>query len=248
MTTTQPPLSSAISRPAAFHTTRWTVVLAAQGKSSGDAIQSLEALSKQYWPPLYAYVRHRGYTEHDAQDLTQAYFARLLEKDWLAAAERERGRFRSFLLMTMKRFLANEWDRSHAQKRGGAVNTISLDAAEQISIPDSKSMTAEELYERRWAFTLLESVMHFLREEYEAAGRSAEYERLKTCLTAERGGIDYESLAAALGIQPATARSRVHRLRKRFREVFRDEVAGTVADPADVEDEMRAVVAALGLA
>ncbi len=112
MTTTNPPPASAIDRPASFHTTRWSVVLAAQGKSSADARQSLETLCQQYWAPLYAYVLHRGHAEHDAQDLTQAYFARLLEKDWLSAAERERGRFRSFLLMTLKRFLANEWDRS----------------------------------------------------------------------------------------------------------------------------------------
>jgi len=248
MTNTQPPLSSALNRPVTFHTTRWSVVLAAQGKSSADAFQSLEALCRQYWPPLYAYVRHLGYAEHDAQDLTQAYFARLLEKDWLAAAVRERGRFRSFLLMTLKRFLANEWDRSKTQKRGGAARMISLDAAERISIPDRNSMTADSLFERRWAMTLLESVMQRLRDEHEAASGSAEYEQLKACLTAERGDLDYETLAASLGIQHASARSRVYRLRKRFRELFRDEVAGTVADPADVADEVRAVIAALGSA
>src|SRR5882724_8356727 len=114
---------------AVFHTTRWSVVLTAQGRSSGDAFQSLEALCRQYWPPLYAYVRQRGHSVDDAQDLTQPFFARLLEKDWLAAADRERGRFRSFLLMALKRFLANEWDHSQAQKRGGAAKIISLDAA-----------------------------------------------------------------------------------------------------------------------
>jgi len=206
----------------------------------------MEALCRQYWPPLYAYVRHRGHAEHDALDLTQAFFARLLEKDWLAAAERERGRFRTFLLMALKRFLANEWDRSQARKRGGAATIVSLDGADQISIPDANSMTAESLFERRWALTLLESVMHRLREEHAAAGRLMEYEQLKACLTAERGSIDYDTLAASLGIQPASARSRVYRLRKRFREVFRDEVAGTVADPADVDDEVRAVITALG--
>ncbi len=245
MSTTQPPLSSVINRPGAFHTTRWSVVLAAQGKSSADARQSLETLCQQYWAPLYAYVRHRGHAEHDAQDLTQAFFARLLEKDWLSAAERERGRFRTFLLMALKRFLANEWDRSQTRKRGGGVPLVSLDGVDPMAMADRKSLSAESLYERRWALTVLESVMQRLRDEHEAAGRLADYERLKPCLTAERGGIDYESLAAAMHIQPASARSAVHRLRKRFRELFRDEVASTVADPADVDDEMRAVIASL---
>jgi len=233
---------------AAFHTTRWSVVLAAQGKSSRDAFQSLEALCQQYWPPLYAYVRQSGHPVHDAQDLTQAFFARLLEKDWLTAADRAQGRFRSFLLMALKHFLANEWDRRQTQKRGGGVEIISLDmeAAEQIPIPDPKVVSGEAWYDRRWAMTLLETVMHRLREEHEATGRLAQYEQLKPCLTAERGAVDYAALGAALHMEPASARSAVHRLRKRFREVFREEVAGTVADPRDVDDEMRAVIAALG--
>lgn len=239
-------LSPEHEHPASFRTTRWSVVLAAQGKASGDAVQSLEALCRQYWPPLYAYVRQRGHAEHDAQDLTQAFFTRFLEKQWLTAADRERGRFRSFLLMTLKRFLANEWDRSQTQKRGGGIQIISMDAAEPMSLPDPSAKSAESLFERRWALTLLEAVMRRLRQEHESAGRLAEYERLKPCLTAERGSIDYEALAADLNLQPASARSTVHRLRKRFREIFREEVSGTVANAADVEDEMRTVIAALG--
>ncbi len=236
------------TRHPAFQTTRWSVVLAAQGKSSRDAFQSLEALCRQYWPPLYAYVRQRGHAVHDAQDLTQSFFARLLERDWLTAADREHGRFRSFLLMALKRFLANEWDRAQTQKRGGAAEIISLDlgAAERIPMPDSSIVSAESLFERRWALTLLETVMRRLRDEHETAGRLAEFEQLKSSLTAERGGTDYATLAAVLKMEPVSARSSVHRLRKRFREVFREEVAGTVADPADVEEEMRAVIAALG--
>lgn len=245
MSPTDPPPKHSVIRHAPFHTTRWSVVLAARGKSE-HAVQSLEALCSQYWPPLYAYVRQRGHPEHDAQDLTQSFFARLLEKDWLSAVDRERGRFRTFLLMALQRFLANEWDREKAQKRGGTAKVISMDAAEQMSLPDPRSMTAASLYERQWAMTLLASVMHHLRQEHEVVGRLAEYEQLKPCLTAERGAIDYDSIAAALNIQLASARSKVHRLRKRFREVFREEVLGTVADPADVDDEMRAVIAALG--
>src|SRR5882672_8179824 len=133
----EPPKPS-LTRHAAFHTTRWSVVLSAQGKSSGDAFASLEALCRQYWPPLYAYVRHRGHSAHDAQDLTQAFFARLLEKNWLTAVNQEKGRFRSFLLMALKRFLANEWDRAQTRKRGGGVDVISLDAglAESVYAAD----------------------------------------------------------------------------------------------------------------
>ena len=240
---------ASFTRAAAFHTTRWSVVLSAQGKSERDVSESLEALCGQYWRPLYAYVRHRGHSPHDAQDLTQEFFARLLAKDWLHAADREKGRFRSFLLMALKRFLANEWDRSQAQKRGAGAHLISMDtefAESQHAADHTAQMPADCLYERRWAITLLENVMLSLRHEHEAAGRLAEYEILKPSLTAERGDIRYDELAAALGMEPASARSAVHRLRKRFRQVFRAEVSGTVADPAEVDDEMRAVIAALG--
>lgn len=238
--------TSCPARPETFHTTRWSVVLAAQGKSQTDAAQSLETLCRQYWEPLYAYIRHRGHSEHDAQDLTQAYFARLLEKGWLEAADRQRGRFRSFLLMTLKRFLANEWDRMHSQKRGGAAQIVRLNAAEPPAIPDASALSAEQVFEQRWALALLEGAMQRLRVEHEAAGRQAEYEQLKPCLTADRGSIDYPALAAALQMTPASARSAVHRLRKRFRELFRDEVACTVANPSEVDEELRAILAALG--
>jgi DNA-directed RNA polymerase specialized sigma24 family protein len=135
------PLSD--SRQAAFRTTRWSVVLSAQRQSSEDAAQSLEMLCQQYWPPLFAYVRHRGYSEHDAQDLTQSFFTRLLEKDCLAAVDREQGRFRSFLLMAMKRFLANEWDRLSAQKRGGGTKIISMDSLERM--PNAEASTIKVL-------------------------------------------------------------------------------------------------------
>lgn len=234
---------------ASFHTTRWSLVLSAQQPSSSDASTSLEALCQQYWRPLYAYVRHRGYTTHDAQDLTQEFFARLLQKQWLNAVDPAKGRFRSFLLMAMKRFLANEWDRSRAQKRGAGLAIISLDAAvaEHLLAQDlSTQMSPDSAYERRWALTLLENVMHRLRQEHEQVGRLSDYELLKPCLTAGRKDVHYQELATALGMEPASVRSAVHRLRKRFREIFRDEVTATLADPAEVEDEMRAVIAALG--
>lgn len=243
-----PDSSSPSTRQGAFHTTRWSVVLAAQGRSSRDEFASLEALCGQYWPPLYAYVRHRGHSAHDAQDLTQAFFARLLEKEWLTAADQERGRFRTFLLVALKHFLSNERDRAQAQKRGGGMDLISLDADEAEGLyagRDLATLPAESLFERRWALTLLETVMQRLRAEYEAMGKLAEHELLKPSLTAERGEIPYDEWAATLGMEPASVRSSVHRLRKRFREMFREEIASTVADPADVDDEMRAVIAAL---
>jgi RNA polymerase sigma-70 factor (ECF subfamily) len=223
--------------------------MAARDKASPESGQALETLCAGYWYPLYAFIRRLENSPHDAQDLTQEFFARLLQKDWLGAVERERGRFRSFLLMTVKRFLANEWDRAQAQKRGAGLSFISLDAdlAESRYAGDmGASSPADSLFERRWAISLLENVMRRLRQEHEAAGHLKEYETLKSCLTAERGEIRYNELAAALGIEEVSTRSAVHRLRKRFRELFREEVAGTVADPADVDDEMRAVVAALG--
>jgi RNA polymerase sigma factor (sigma-70 family) len=244
------PQKECLTQNAAFHTTRWSVVLDAQGRASEDSMRSLEALCRQYWPPLYAYARYRGNAPHDAEDLTQEFFARLLAQEWLAAVKRERGRFRTFLLMAFKRFMANEWDRSQARKRGGGCEVISLDldAAESLVGQDAASVPAETLYEKRWALTLLETVMRRLKAEHEAAGKIAEYEILKPCLTAARGEIEYEELARALGMEPASARSAVHRLRKRFREVFREEVAGTVASPGEVDAEMHAVIAALGSA
>ncbi len=244
-------MNSQVSSEAAhaFPNTRWSMVLAARAEETPDSLAALEQLCRAYWPPLYGYVRRLGHDAHDAQDLTQEFFARLLEKDWLQAADREKGRFRTFLLVAMKRFLANQWDRARAQKRGDGSRALSLDTAiaESHSAAEGPgALSADLMYERRWAITLLEKVMTRLRAEYEAAGRGADYEILKPCLTAERGDIAYEALAHSLNVEPASARSSVHRLRKRFREVFREEIAGTVARPEEIDDEMRAVIAALG--
>jgi DNA-directed RNA polymerase specialized sigma24 family protein len=232
---------------ASFHTTRWSIVWGASSRESAEAARSLEALCQQYWPPLYAFVRHRGHREHDAQDLTQAFFAKLLEKDWLTVADPSRGRFRSFLLMAMKRFLANEHEYAQAKKRGGGLQIVPTDFGGDAQFADPKGRTAEAIFDRQWAITVLQAVMTRLRSEYQEAGRSKDYERLKTCLTAERGTIDYAVLASELGVRPVSARSSVHRMRARFRQLFRDEVAGTVADAAEVEDEMKSLFKALGV-
>lgn len=239
---------SPLTRRSAFRTTRWSVVLQARSDTADEAWESLETLCRHYWPPLYAYVRGRGHSPHDAQDLTQEFFSRLLAKNWLAAADPARGRFRSFLLMALKRFLANERDQLRAQKRGGGAPRFELDPSALAELPAAASLPGDgdALFDRQWALALLQKVMQRLRAEHAEAGHEAEYEHLKPSLVAARGETDYEALAAALKMTAVSARSAVHRLRKRFREIFREEVAATVEKEADIEAEMRAVIAALG--
>jgi RNA polymerase sigma-70 factor (ECF subfamily) len=231
-----------------FVTTRWSVVLAAQGEASPDSAVALEAICRAYWYPLYVLVRRQGHSPHDAQDLTQEFFARLLEKDYLKAAAREKGRLRTFLWVALKRFLANEWDRSRTQKRGGGVIQIPFDAVlaeERYQQQPGELLPAERIYERQWAMTLLEQSMSRLRAEYAAAAREPEFEQIKNCLTAERGSIRYGDIATELGVTEGAARVAVHRLRKRFRELFRAAIADTVDDAAEVEDELRYVAKVL---
>ena len=229
-----------------FVTTRWSVVLAAQEKSSPDSAAALETLCRAYWYPLYAYVRGCGRSPHDAEDLTQAFFAQLLAKDWLRVVLPEKGRFRTFLIVAMKRFLTNEWHRDMRQKRGAGQQPLSLDtthaehrfAVEPLLAPD-------ELYERRWAMTLLEESLDRLRQEFTFAGKGHEFNALKEWLTAERGEIPYAKIATVLNSSEGAARVAVHRLRKRFRELFRQTIAHTVEDELDVDEEMRHLVAVL---
>lgn len=226
-------------------TTHWSVVLAAQEKSSPDSAAALETLCRAYWYPLYAYVRGSGLSPHDAQDLTQEFFARLLTKNYLQAADPEKGRFRTFLRVCLKRFLANEWDRQRAQKRGGGELPASLDAAmaeQRYATELTTGVAPDRLYERQWAMALLEQAMARLRAEYTDTARVAEFELLKSALTAERGAIPYAELAATLGSTEGAARVAVHRLRKRYRELFRATVADTVSEPGDVDDEVRHIV------
>lgn len=244
------PMSSHPSSPPQplFLTTRWSIVLHAREADSAAAAPALESLCRSYWYPLYGFVRRQGHSAHDAQDLTQAFFAKLLEKDYLRAVERDKGRFRTFLILAMKRFLLNEWDRARAAKRGGQVTVIALDAglAESRYLGEAaNSLPADQLYERRWALTLLDQAMARLRADYESSGRGREFEVLKGSLTAERGATSYQTLAAVLGMTEGAVRVAVHRLRKRFREMFREEIAGTVSDPAEIDDEVRYVVAVL---
>ena len=242
------PSSEAGEGRSVFVTTHWSVVLSARQKDSPQSAAALETLCRTYWYPLYAYVRRQGQSPHDAQDLTQGFFARLLQKDYLKAAAREKGRFRTFLIVALKRFLANEWDHDRAQKRGGGQPPLSLDtelAEERYRIEPVEGATADRIFERRWALTLLDRTMTRLREEFTTAGRAEDFKRLKACLTAERGDISYAEIAAALGQSEGTVRVAVHRLRKRFRDIFREEIAHTVSSPEEIDEEVRYLMGVL---
>jgi len=228
-----------------FLTTRWSMVLAARDKSAPGRVDALESLCQTYWFPVYAFVRGTGRPPADAQDLTQDFFLRFLTRDYLRPVTPEKGRFRTFLRMTLKRFLAKEWERAHAQKRGGGVAHLSFDLAvaeERLGGEQSATLAPDQTYDRRWALALLDAAMSRLENEYHSAGKSAEWTRLKPCLTAERGSIDYPRIAAALGVAEGAARVAVHRVRKRFREVFRETIADTVSTAAEVEAELRLVL------
>jgi DNA-directed RNA polymerase specialized sigma24 family protein len=235
-------------RNAAFVPTQWSVILAARGKNSAESAQALEALCRAYWYPLYAYVRRFGFSPHDAQDLTQEFFARMLAQDYLEKADRDKGRFRTFLLTALKRFMANEWERACAQKRGGGRKAVTLDTelAERLYATEPGAGTSPEyLYQYRYALTLLDAAFKELQQEFCEDGRSDQFEALKPCLSAGRGEIPYAELAAHLKMEESAARVVVHRFRRRYRELFREQVARTVSEPAEIEDELRHLRAAL---
>ncbi len=233
-----------------FATTRWSVVLAARDVGAGDAAIALETLCQTYWPSLYGYARRHGYSPHDAEDATQAFFARLLEKDYLRVVRRELGPFRAFLQMAFKRFLAKERDRAGALQRGGGAAHVPFDFqnAEIGYAGDAPDLPADEVFELRWAMTVLATVMQALREEFRAAGRETEFEVLKTALSAPKDGVRYAEMAAAIGSSDGAVRVAAHRLRKRFRELFRTEVAQTVSKHEDIDEEVRHLVSVLARA
>jgi RNA polymerase sigma factor (sigma-70 family) len=243
-----PPSSEAGGCHAAFVTTHWSVVLTAQRSDTTRAQAALARLCQAYWYPLYAYVRRRGYAAHDAQDLTQEFFARLLEQNWLAQADRERGRFRTFLLAALSHFLANEWDKARAQKRGGAVQFVplQLDSAEtRYGQEPADPLTPEQCFERRWALALLDEVLNVLRKEHAAMGTVEMFDVLKPCLVGDRQALPYAALAAKLGMTEGAVKVAVHRLRQRYRQLLREEIANTVANPAEVDEEMHHLFAVL---
>ena len=236
------------SRPQpCFVTTRWSVVLAATRGTSGESVAALEAICRDYWYPLYAYVRRCGHSPHDAQDLTQDFFCRLLEKHWLDSADRRKGKLRMFLIAALKNFMRNEWRRASAERRGGNLAQVTFDTqfAESRYAADHSARHADETFDKEWALTLLDLTVSRLREEFAAANKPEDFEVLKGCLMAERGALDYCAIASRLGLNEGAARVAVHRLRKRFREVYREEISQTLADRSDLEGELRHLAAAL---
>jgi RNA polymerase sigma-70 factor (ECF subfamily) len=230
-----------------FATTRWSLVVAAQDRSQPEAGQALAELCRLYWYPLYGYIRSRGHGHDAAQDLTQEFFARLLEKDGLAAVDQNKGRFRSFLLAACQHFLANQHDHDHAQKRGGGRQSVSIDfrdADGRYAHEPAHGETPERLFERRWALALLERVLARLRGEYDGAGRGRLFDCLKARLTGDRA-VPHADVAAELGVTEGAVKVAVHRLRQRYRELLRDEIGQTLDDAGQVEEEIRALFAAL---
>lgn len=224
------------------------MVLLARESSSLRSEAALNELCRVYWYPLYAYVRRQGHGSHDAQDLTQEFFARLLEGKYLKIASQERGRFRSFLLKSLQHFLINDWVRSRAQKRGSGQRLVPLDdeIAEGAYQRESLSpLSPERLYDRRWAMTLLEKAMDRLGADCAAAGKQALFEQLKPVLLTEGSAESYRSLAGPLGLSDGAVKVAVHRLRQRFREAVRAEIARTVATPEEVDVELRCLTAAM---
>jgi RNA polymerase sigma factor (sigma-70 family) len=232
-----------------FRTTHWSMVLAARSLESPEQQSALERLCRAYWYPLYAFARRRGHDPHQAQDLTQSFFARFLEKNYLAQVSSDKGRFRSFLLAAFQNFLANEWDRTQTLKRGGGARVISLDeqtAEERFQFDLIDDVTPEQLFEQRWVESVLEQVLARLRDECNSAGHEGRFDVLKVYLVDDRGAVPFAEMAARLGMTEASLKGLVRRLRQRYRELFREEIANTVSRPAEVDEEIRYLIEVLG--
>ena len=233
----------------AFDTTSWSMVLSAKGGGSGTSREALDALCRVYWPPLYAHMRRKGHSEEDARDLTQEFFSRLLEHDFLGHVDRDRGRFRTFLLASLDHFLVNEWKREHTQRRGGGTVTLSMDfeaAEERLDLQAGRSLDPRLQFDRQWARTLLDRVMARLGGEFAAAGKSALFEQLESCLTAQREAIPYRILSERVSMSEGALKVAVHRLRRRYAMLLREEIARTVEREADVDEELRYLIKVMG--
>lgn len=234
---------------AGFRTTQWTVVLEAANPISLSDGAAFACLYMAYWYPLYAYVRRRGFSPPEAEDVTQDFFTRLVSKQSLSGLKRDGGKFRSFLLRSLDNFLANEWDRAQAQKRGGGQRPLSLNVEEgearfALDAPDAE--TPESLFEKRWAFTLLENVAGQLRSEYVAAGKEELFDQLRPHLQGDRSGPAYATIAAGREMSEGAVKVAVHRMRHRYGELLRQEIARTVSSAADVDEELRYLISVVG--
>ncbi len=238
------------ARNPVFATTHWSVVLQAGESHSPQGSAALEKLCRTYWYPLYAFVRRKGRTEEDAKDLTQQFFARLLERKDFQTVDARKGKFRTFLLTSLTHFLSNERDHAQAAKRGGGRTNIPLDgitAEELHRLEPASDLSPDKLFDQRWAMTLLGEAVSQLREEMVAAGKGAQFEQLKSFLTDEAGDGEYAAVAQRLGSTSQSVAVMVHRMRQRYGELVRAEVAHTVSSPTEVEEEMRHLYAALNL-
>jgi RNA polymerase sigma-70 factor (ECF subfamily) len=234
-----------------FHTTRWSVVLRAADQPTSEANTALSWLCERYWYPLYAFARRKGQSAENALDLTQGFFANLLEKNAIGGADPKRGRFRTFLLTAFSNFLANEWDKQKAAKRGGGKAPVSFDAHDaetRYNREPSHELTAEKLYERRWALDLLERAVKKLEADWNAERKSIPFEKLKNCLTGNASAETYAEIGASVELSESAVKVAVHRLRKRYKEVLREEIASTVANPdnpAEIEAELQTLINSL---
>jgi RNA polymerase sigma factor (sigma-70 family) len=231
-----------LSRNDHFVTTHWSLVLKAQQNNSLQAERALAELCRTYWYPLYSFVRRQGQSPENAEDLTQEFFAQLLQKNYLAAVRQEKGKFRSFLLMALKRFLAKQWEREHAQKRGGRVSLVSFNADQAESRYGSEpanNLTPDLAFERQWVSVLLEQVMARLRQEHESSGRCELFGELKGAIARDKDAASYLELGARLGMSEAAVKMAVQRLRRRYRELLREEIGKTVAEPEEIEEELQ---------
>jgi RNA polymerase sigma-70 factor (ECF subfamily) len=248
MPKTDPAIGTALAGTGHFVTTHWSLVLAASDLSTPEAEQALGLLCRAYWYPLYAFTRRRGYAPEDAQDLTQGFFAHLFEKRSLGLADPKRGRFRSFLLASLKNYLANDWDKRLTAKRGGAHPHVSFDeflAEQRYGNEPRQPAAPETLFDQAWALALLEQALGKLRAEFVAAGKQPLFDQLKPALTGQRTPLSYAELAVRFAISEGAVKVIVHRMRQRFGELIRAEIVQTVADPADVDEEMRYFISVL---
>ena len=235
-------------RSSGFPTTAWTVVSRARRGADSEAREALAFLCAAYWLPLYSFARRLGNASEDALDLTQGYFALLIEKDYLADVRLREGRFRAFLLTSFRHFVSKERDHARALKRGGGHAPLSIDAAEaegRYAEQPLDALDPEALFERRWALTILERAMARLRQEFAGAGRTAEFEQLETYLTGSEPRVQYQGAAERLGTTEGAIKKMVHRLRRRYGQLLREEIGATVADPAEIDAELRHLLAAV---
>ena len=234
---------------ARFATTSWTIVAAAQGPLSGVARDALTALCDTYWFPLYAYIRRQGYQPEEAEDLTQEFFTQLLEKDFLAGVDSNKGKFRSFLLAACGHFLSNQRDKAKAVKRGGKCRFVTLDfaaAEHRYGKEPAHGLTPEKLFARRWALTLLDQVLARMRDDFVARGKAGLFDSLRVCLLGDKDMVPAGHTVNDLGMSPGAVRVAVHRMRQQFRELLREEIVRTVDKPEHIDDEIRDLFAALG--